>query len=174
MGREALDGWDRPSKRAMLFGVTRRPAFLLSTMLCVFMVGGCSLDLAEPLVCNEGERQFEQNGHCYWFVTTVDSWVIQQARCNEAGGALASVVSPQEFEFVRSVASSSEGFSIWIGGTDAAQPQTFAWSDGEPWDYAPWRDGHPNVDGGCVGLHFADQLFFTDLCGRKFQAVCER
>jgi len=115
---------------------------------------------------------WEKNGHSYQVVRGELSWPEAKKRCEEMGGHLVSITSPEEQEFVCSLIAQSgipvdrrPGTSdqwaewrdkLWLGGTDEGSEGRWRWVDGSPWEYAPWVPGQPGGDGNCLNIcpHF--------------------
>lgn len=89
-------------------------------------------------------------GNCYLRFDEQVTWSIASARCQAAGGHLASISSASEDAIVAQIAPDMapnlpSEFDAWIGGNDIAAEGTWAWEvTGEPFAFMNWRDGEPN------------------------------
>jgi hypothetical protein len=104
-------------------------------------------------VCAEGNDRVEDpdTGTCYSYFSAALSWADAQAACADLGGHLLVVTDLAENELASRIAPSESPLQdIWIGATDEAREDDFAWVDGEPFAFEHWRDGEPN-DGGDSG-----------------------
>ena len=63
----------------------------------------------------------------------------------------------------------------WIGGSDAATPDVWEWTSGEPWAYESWEDGEPNDSGDCLHIWVAATGAWDDApCTSPRAYLCER
>ncbi|HMF41844.1 MAG TPA: C-type lectin domain-containing protein, partial [Polyangia bacterium] len=92
--------------------------------------------------------------HCYWTHSNSQTWSQSQQACMLQQGHLVTILSPEENDFVVSVAQFSSAFSdTWIGatddktGSDRSGPGTYRWVTNETWSYSNWQQGQP--DGFC-------------------------
>jgi len=109
------------------------------------------------------------------------SWHVAQAYCNGRGGALASLHTAAENEFVYDLAATklfafatnrdNDWWGVWLGGIDnssssicsASKDCNYKWSDGTSWDYTHWAadepsasvyeyEYYPNEEEKCLGM----------------------
>ena len=80
-------------------------------------------------------------------------WTDARRKCEEMGGHLVTITSPEEQQFVEELISKGENVFYWIGATDSGvQPNQYYWITGEAFNYNNWREGQPdNGDWGVGG-----------------------
>ncbi len=84
-------------------------------------------------------------GHWYKAFDKKVTW--QQARrlCEQMGGYLACIDSPDEQEFIAALA---DGRYLYLGGTDEDNEGLWAWINDDDFIYTCWMSGQPNNYGG--------------------------
>lgn len=86
------------------------------------------------------------NSHYAIYTYGGDSFTWEQAEqyCENMGGHLVTITSPQEQAFIELL--NSDHRRLWIG---AHRPEGtyFAWVTGEPWSYTNWDEGEPSNKG---------------------------
>jgi len=133
----------------------------------------CVVDCGEP-----GAFKDPVSLHCYIPLTSGSAWSTHRATCQGlgAGTDLASLSTTAELAGVVG----NLGADTWIGGTDAATENTFAWVNGEAWTFAggqaPWEGSQPNNNGNedCVVLEVSPPQLWDVDCGASYRGVCER
>ena len=65
-------------------------------------------------------------------------WKNAKEKCNEAGGKLVSVHSPEENDFIFGMKTQA-----WLGGVFNADKQEWMWSDETGWNHTNWKRGEP-------------------------------
>jgi hypothetical protein len=80
------------------------------------------------------------NGHWYLFMPGGLAWAEAQQRCQDMGGYLACIESPEENEFLHELA---KRHHAWIGLTRQSD-NAWAWIDGSKLRYRNWTPGEPN------------------------------
>ena len=81
------------------------------------------------------------NEHTYQIIEGKFTWKEAKAKCEEMGGHLATITSPDEQRFLKRLNKSSK--TLWIGlrrGND----DTWNWVTGEPLVITVWNEGEPN------------------------------
>ena len=115
------------------------------------------------------------------------TWSTARDRCvsQGQGARLATINSPEEQEFVQSMATSGMGGTgdLWIGlWRDGGPTQTnrFVWITGESLDYENWNNNEPNEGNtACVRLRADNKRWSDQTCNpqqnqsRRY-ALCER
>jgi hypothetical protein len=111
-------------------------------------------------------------GHLYLACTEALSWADADAYCNGQGGHLVVIGGQQEQLLMLNV---TTAFPSWIGLSDEATEDTFAWVDGSPFAYENWLDGEPDDTDhtqNCVAM--TGTLRWSDLpCEGQSPFVCE-
>ena len=104
-------------------------------------------------------------------------WRWAQEECSNNNADLASVTSPEENRFINQLAGDKES---WIGGNDRETDNTFAWSDGSPWDTTKleefWAPEEPDSGYGDDCVHIvpgAAGQWKVDRCRYTKPFVCE-
>jgi hypothetical protein len=81
------------------------------------------------------------NGHWFAFYPAkIPSWDEARLRCQERGGYLACIRTPQEQECLLQL---TKGQNAWLGGYNDAKSQWF-WITGEPITKFYWHPSQPN------------------------------
>lgn len=89
----------------------------------------------------------EFDGHYYYvFTGEFDSYEDAAQFCQDQGGYLATVSSPEENQFLYDTFVRNGYSYVYLGGSDAAGENIWSWSNGEAFDYTNWLDGEPNND----------------------------
>ena len=105
-------------------------------------------------------------GHHYALIEQpAVTWHVAQDLCASQGGHLVRIESPEEFEFVKTLAAHSQSPQFWVDGNDEASEGVWVDAEGEPLTYLPWRPGQPDNGWGCE--HFAgttSEPEFDDVC----------
>lgn len=79
--------------------------------------------------------------HRYMLFRDAISWPEAKKRCDEMGGHLVTITSPEENDFVFRV---SGGRRCWIGMSYDPKQRRYVWVTNEPARYARWRPSQPN------------------------------
>ncbi len=122
------------------------------------------------------QYEYAATGSCYLQDGTDRDWKTARQRCVDLGGDLAAIGSAEELSYLGTVVP----VDLWIGGTDADVEGTFQWSNGEAWEFARWKEGSPDDQGGkrdCVMLSvtLGSLPSFDDRqCGEKRGFLCEK
>jgi hypothetical protein len=88
---------------------------------------------------------------------------VAKARCEQEGGHLTSIHSPEENQFLATL--SPQNSIVMIGGNDLETEGTFVWTDGSDWDYQNWRPGQPSNAGGvehCAEMGWGGETLWND------------
>ena len=88
----------------------------------------------------------EFNGHFYYVynLDTVSTWNEAKQYCENQGGYLATITSPEENEFVYSYLNDVGYESAYFGFTDLDEEGIWVWDNGEVSSYTNWHSGEPN------------------------------
>ena len=119
------------------------------------MPGGDNTSIAEkaPSVpegsaSNDGNYELSNgsvvwNDHVYRVIDESLTWQQAKEKCEEAGGHLVTITSPEEQVAVETMLSEAGEKSLyWIGLIKADDVPT--WISGEPFEYANWNEGEPS------------------------------
>jgi len=109
----------------------------------------------EPMASPQGIKSAQKRGaikwrnHFYKISEEFMGWHEAKAKCEEMGGHLIVIETPEEDAFFRELASRSgirfeKLDGIWIGATDEAQEGRWLWVDGSQMKYTNWHEHQPN------------------------------
>jgi len=111
---------------------------------------------------------------CYRVVLSGAFWQDARDQCAAWQGALVKLETPNEDAFIGGIIA----VSIWIGGSDTAFENVFAWTDGTPMLYGNWGPGQPDRFPGpdCVEKRdpLTNGLWYDQPCYNARAFVCEK
>lgn len=110
---------------------------------------------------------------CYRLLDAAGSWASARSSCEDWGGELVEITTPEENELLTAQV---EG-STWIGANDLQNEGEMVWASGAPVDYATWAPAQPDDFEGqedCVERRAPDGLWNDAPCEGAKRAVCER
>jgi hypothetical protein len=121
-----------------------------------------------------GPGEFTQEGSasCYRLADTVSSWRDARDLCQEWGGDLAKVESPEE----NTLLAEGSDEDVWLGASDFEDEGNFRWFDGDDAE-GPWAPAQPdNFEGreNCVELRAMDDRWNDVPCTSEKLPLCER
>lgn len=100
----------------------------------------------------ERERLVRNGNKWFLVVKLAKTWTAAAKWCEERHGALASVESPAENEFLwRHCLKRYQGHTglrLWLNGSDKAKEGDWRWRDGSPIKYRNWAPGQPDNERG--------------------------
>lgn len=142
------------------------------------------VDALMPIPNSDSEKRIpadavEFNGHYYYVydIDTIADWNMAQEYCEEQGGYLATITSPEEDAFLYSYITDAGYSSVMFGLTDQEQTDDWRWVTGEELSYQNWRSGEPNHQGGYehYGMYYERNTDGTwnDGSGRGGPFLCE-
>lgn len=111
--------------------------------------------LSDCSTFGNGATYYSGTQHCYLVVHDMATFSDAETHCMGLGAHLATLSDQQENDFVWGLDSNDH----WIGATDGKDPKvagvgTYAWVDGEPFDYTDWSTGEPNgLASACIGMN---------------------
>ena len=135
-----------------------------------------SLDFTTVSDIAETPEKSYFNGHTYMLFTTPVTWYAAKYICELRGGHLVTITSEEENSFVRSA---TENADVWIGLSDSAHEEQWAWVTGEEYAYNKWLSGQPDNytanDEGCENyVHLRGDGTWNDNMGcNLYPFVCE-
>ncbi|KAJ3595076.1 hypothetical protein NHX12_004381 [Muraenolepis orangiensis] len=101
------------------------------------------------------------------------TWDQAYASCKQQGAFLISITEPHEQAFI-SVLLGAGQHRLWTGLT-IDQEHGWQWTDGKPFRYLRWDDGHPLSNPGykCAIMDSSVQYFWQTLpCSKKLGYIC--
>jgi hypothetical protein len=110
-------------------------------------------------------------GHAYTASKPTYGWHEAKLVCELAGGHLAYIESPEEWEFVVKFAT---GARYWIGATDEEEEGKWHWLNSAPLTFKAWGPGQPDNSKGVQHWAYAANASWDD-CGQDEPAaiICE-
>ncbi|KAK5614858.1 hypothetical protein CRENBAI_010913 [Crenichthys baileyi] len=124
-----------------------------------------------------------QGEKCFYFSEDRADWISSQYHCMSQGGAVATIKTEEEQEFLFKMAQSlSQGDSYWLGLRGSSVDGTWQWSDGTPLENGPqFWEHQPDITGEnkelCGRLTAGDNYrrsWFTSRCSGHLRRICER
>lgn len=113
------------------------------------------------------EIQNTFNGHIYQFINKKRKWEDAKKYCEEQGGYLVTITSPEENEFVSRL--STNGESFWIGATT---DNNFTWATGEQALFTETLEyGEPSA--AAKYIVSSSNGYWTNLTDREMCFICE-
>ncbi len=115
-----------------------------------------------------------RGNHYKPFLDTNSTWWEAKVACEDIGGALVVVTTPQENEFIRGMV---KGKLIWLGGTDEFEEGKWTWDNDEKFVFKNWDAKQPSATQGynflvLNGLN-GKWKDATDFSGKVKGYVCE-
>ncbi len=127
-------------KRRMHMKTSRYMAMLLATaMVITSMPANAVFPVSIDVKAEDGSaseipsdaKQF--NRHYYKLYEETITWKEAQEKCEDLGGYLVTITSPEENAFVKSIANHS--MEAWLGGYWSSSEDAWKWVNGETWEY---------------------------------------
>lgn len=114
------------------------------------------------------------DGHIYELYDDILTWEEAKEKCEELGGHLVTITSPEEQAVIQQLLSGSSRGSYFIGGRK--EGENSVWITGEPFDYTNWCEGEPNNSYGREDVYeIFSHGFWNDCCNDKLGGgfICE-
>ncbi|KAK2887845.1 galactose-specific lectin nattectin-like [Channa argus] len=130
--------------------------------------------------CDSDEGWSRFDNRLYQFYNTPMEWSDAEHFCTNLDANLASLLTPDIYNFIRGVISKATGTNSnsWVGGTDASKEGVWLWSDGEKFLFSRWGPGEPNNVGGrenCMEINLGGQDYVNDAnCDLRRPFVCAK
>ena len=122
---------------------------ILSALLIAIMIVATSLVLRIQTVTGTEGIPADAvifNGHYYKIFTDNRGWTESAKHCEDLGGHLATISSPEENRFLFDYMVSLGLANAYFGFTDEATEGTWQWVTGESVNYTNWHPGEPNKE----------------------------
>ena len=97
----------------------------------------------DPATVNAGQRPVWSYGGHWYALSNASSWTGAETEAQALGGHLATIDDAAENQWVRD-AFRRFGVNTWIGLSDQAVENTWAWAGGTALSYTNWASGQPN------------------------------
>lgn len=127
-----------------------------------------------PRQCHDGWTRFQN--FCYRTETLRLTWTSARHRCLQYGGDLISLHSPDEFNFILTLANAHHlMYSAFSGLNDRNTEGGYVWSDGSPVQYTNWGVNQPDnfhSQEDCVEV-FGDGTWNDVSCGEMRHFGCK-
>ncbi|BFZ25380.1 hypothetical protein BsWGS_28419 [Bradybaena similaris] len=126
--------------------------------------------------CKEG--WYYHAGSCYNFGESRVTWAAAQAICRAYGGKLAEIETPDENEFLKSIAKDKRVEYAFLGGTDIFGEGMWEWaSTGDRISpFVDWAPDQPDDNTGQDCLGFRRDSYYQwndDSCTLTASFICE-
>ena len=137
------------------------------------------------LVCREECVCERLSGRDYMFCPTPVTFAVAQGRCDQAGGALASVDDAEENVRLSQGMQALEADDFWLSGTDTQVEGVWRWQDGRVFfdltgtadagagSFVPWDVAQPNDVNGEDCMRSIEGLWRDLDCGDEIAYVCQ-
>jgi hypothetical protein len=124
-------------------------------------------------ICPQPFLYFQPTHSCYGDPSErqFKNWTMSENYCILKGGHLASIHSPDEIAFLRSLIFFS-ATNFWVGAYSNDGGLTWKWSDNTSWDFKPWAPGYPRYKTSECGTEYGDGLVDTK-CNEGRTLVCQ-
>ncbi len=131
---------------------------------------------AEPCTGGDATVVDPATGHCYRLYVVGQNWGVARTLCDAFGSDthLVTITDAAENAIVRQLGGN---LHVWLGFTDAAVENQWAWVTGQALGFINWESGEPNNDGNedCAELQGELAGVWNDRkCGDSLAYVCER
>nr|QNH72438.1 toxin candidate TRINITY_DN28326_c0_g1_i2.p1 [Pachycerianthus borealis] len=140
---------------------------LLLAMMILQVEGCCN--------CNSGEVCFRC--HCYRINWSTTSWKQARKNCVRSGGDLASILYPEEQNFILghvNTINSLYGYRVyWIGANDLIPEGTYKWSDGSIYSYSKYIAFNTAAND-CMRLHSNGYWYMYPCSTTDTRYICKR
>ncbi|XP_048117081.1 ladderlectin-like isoform X1 [Alosa alosa] len=114
---------------------------------------------------------FRLGSHCFLLVTSRRSWLSAENYCVAQQGSLASVQSPDEYNFLQSLAQLSGQSVAWIGGFNFQG--AWMWIDRAGFYYTNWYSQNSGSSYPCLYLRSSGGWSNT-VCSSSYAFFCVR
>lgn len=120
----------------------------------------------------KGESWIPFMGHCYSFSSVRSNWAQASVDCLKLGGAMVSVVDPQESIFIQHNVDllKDNAPNFWIGLYKNHDGE-WMWIDGSPVDYTNWNSAKHTSS--CAELNSESGKWATNTCTRYKFYICK-
>ncbi|XP_025097818.1 perlucin-like protein isoform X3 [Pomacea canaliculata] len=147
---------------------------MLTAVIAVVVAWSCRSLAATQ--CPHGWIAYQSS--CYGFGSDNVTWAEAQMFCMLFGSNLAEIETPEENEFLKSIARNRNYASLWVGGTDEFSEGFWTWSGSqEPIEFRDWHVGEPSSSHGgencLVLLRIENYQWNDELCKVATKFVCE-
>jgi hypothetical protein len=104
-------------------------------------------------------------GHQYLLIKDAATWHVAKSRCEEMGGHLICIETPEEEQFFRELCGDE---SVWVGASDEVQEGKWMWVNGRPVELSIKFEGESDH---C--LAYFRHVWLDGVAGIRFAYVCE-
>lgn len=128
------------------------------------------------------QRWLQFNTSCYLISSFTDNWVNAKAYCEEWGGHLAIIHTPEEQTFVWNLLPRGHWNAFWFGVSDETAEEDWLWVDGTKLVGGFWEEGEPNnhIDEDCGYIVKTQKLerqairsWYDAPCSMHWPFICE-
>ncbi|XP_028310817.1 galactose-specific lectin nattectin-like isoform X1 [Gouania willdenowi] len=108
---------------------------------------------------------------CFKFISSPMTWYNAEEHCNNLGGHLASVVNPQEYNYLQQIVQLTGQTNVWLGGF--VLQGRWMWIDRQGFYYNNWSTQSSSTTYPCIYLRSTTGWSNTQ-CTSSLRFICSK